>query len=899
MNYKKIVIKFGFIVILLLKVNLSFSQKLPTADKELQEYLSIDSLIVKYENQKGIRIFYQPEWFEGKKLHISSINLPFNEFLYKLTETGKCSLVVLDSASFVLVLPEALSSGTLQNDVNSVILIGKMQELGKYKKATINGKIIDGKTSEPLPGATFYVEKLNIGGTTDKFGNYSIEIPVGEYEIKLNFVGYEEVARNIKLVSPGNVNFELFERSVNLSEVIITNDKAEHNISRTQMSMVRLDAKSIKELPVSLGEVDVLKSITLLPGIQSSGEFGTGFYVRGGGADQNLIMVEDVAIFNSSHLFGLTSVINPDGISNVTLLKAGIPAKYGERAASVLDIRLGANNQERTRVKGGIGLINSKISLDVPFFKNKVHLYLGGRTTYSDWLLHAMPDVELKNSSAGFSDLNALLVFNLNSNNKLSFFGYYSKDYFSVNNSDSYNYFNMLGSIRWNHIFNRNLSSVLVAGISKYSYNLEELDSLQRSESYKIKTSLLYRNLKYNLNWIPSQNHSFDLGFNAILYNEDPGNLSSYDSLSQISPVTIASEKAVEYAFYLSDNITINDKLSAEIGLRYSGYEFLGPTSVYVYNSSFPKSEETITDTLQYGNNKKIKHYSGIEPRLSFRYSINENNSIKLSFNRINQYINLVSNSTVANPADIWKLSNTYVKPLTCDQYAIGYFHNFKNNMYETSVELYYKKLKNSIEYKDGASLIVNPTLDADLLNAQGYNSGIELYLKKSSGRLTGWLTYSFSTSQRKTNGNTEMEKINGNAYYPTVYDKPHNLNMIGNYHISRRWRFSWTFSYSTGRPVTLPEYKYYIRNNELVYYSDRNKYRLPDYHRLDVSITRDESLKIKKFWKGSWTFAIINVYGRKNLYSTYFSKEKSVFDLYALYIIGRPLPTLTYNFSF
>jgi len=327
---------------------------------------------------------------------------------------------------------------------------------------------------------------------------------------------------------------------------------------------------------------------------------------------------------------------------------------------------------------------------------------------------------------------------------------------------------------------------------------------------------------------------------------------------------------------------------------------------MFVYNPSQPLSPESIVDTIDYGKNKSVKSYSGLEPRASLRYTIDDNSSVKISYNRINQYINMVSNTMVMNPADVWKLSNEYVKPLACDQLAIGYFRNLHKNMFETSIEVYYKKLKNIVEYKDGASIMLNPKLEADLLNANGYNYGTEIYIKKSSGRLTGWISYAYSSSLRHTSGANVTEQINRNAYFPSSYDKPHNLNIVGNYHISRRWRFSWTFSYNTGRPTTLPELKYAVGNNQLVYYSDRNKYRLPDYHRLDVAITCDESLRVKKFWKGSWTFSIVNVYGRKNAYSIYFHKEipseinnYRSYSLYKLYIIGRPLPTLTYNFSF
>ncbi len=899
MNSLHITLKVATFFVILFNLNLTFAQQISTNIGQ-SEYLPIDSLIRAYEQKNKVRIYYNAEWFENRKLHISTIDLPSEDFFYRLLETGKCSMVALDSATFVLVLPEiSTQSADNTRESNSEYIVGNINEFGKYKRATLSGTIVDGKNGDPLPGVRLYINKLKTGTTTDKSGKYAFELPVGDHDILLAYMGYEESVRKVKLISSGKADFEIFEKSFNLSEITITSRKANINIASTQMSMVKLNSKEIKELPLSLGEVDLLKSITLLPGIQSSGELGTGFFVRGGGADQNLVLLEDIPVFNSSHLYGLTSILNSDCISSVNLYKAGIPARYGERASSVLDIRLGSSNKEKVAVSGGIGIINSKINVELPLVKNKANLYLSGRTTYSDWVLKKVNDVDLMNSSAGFSDLSGLLSFNVNKNNKLSFSGYYSKDKISGKNSESFDYSNLLGSVRWNHIFNSTLFSSLVVGFSKYAYNMGEIDTVQRDDAYKIRTSLLYKTLKYNVTWIPSTAHSIDLGVNGAIYNEEPGKLSPFDSLSFIKPVELPSEKAVEYGIYASDNISLTDKLGAEIGLRYSGYRNLGPASVFIYNPLVEKSEESITDTVHYGSNKTIAGYSGFEPRISFRYTIDENSSVKFSYNRINQYVNLVSNTTVMNPADIWKLSNTYVKPLKCDQFAVGYYRNFKNDMFETSLEVYYKQLKNIIEYKNGASLLVNPTLDADLVNAKGFNYGVELYVKKSSGRLTGWFTYAYSTSQRRTNSKFVTEQVNKNAYFPSVYDKPHNFNLIGNYHISRRWRFSWAFTYSTGRPITLPEYRYFTGGSELVYYSDRNKYRLPDYHRLDISITRDESLKIKKFWKGSWTLSVINVYSRKNLYSSYYLKEKSSYNLYALYIIGRPLPTLTYNFYF
>lgn len=886
--------------------DLVYSQSSGSPGVRLSDYISVDTLINKFEKKNSLRIFYIPDLFQNKNLHRSVTYLPLDEFISRLKSISKCSVYYIDSVTIALVKSDVMVKPIPETDKSQILYIGQLQENDKYPVAKVEGKTLDGKTGNPLPGVSIYFDQLKKGIVSDSKGKFSIDLSVDrEFDMKYNYMGYEEASRKIKVLSNGTLNLELFEKTVKLNEVVILAERADQNVNRTQMSLLKLDAKAIKELPLTLGEIDIIKSVSLLPGIQSSGEFGTGFYVRGGSSDQNLILIEDVPIFNSSHLFGLTGILNPDGVASVTLLKAGIPAKYGERVSSIMDIRMGSSNQDNAKVKGGIGLINSRINVDLPLANNKINLYLGGRATYSDWLLKKMPDADLKTSSAKFYDLNALLSFTLNTHNKINLFGYYSSDEFGFSRHTNYNYGNLLSSLRWNHIFNKNLSSVLTVGISSYKYNISEFDTLRKSEAYKSESSVLYNDLKYNINWTPIQNNSFDMGFNAIRYSISPGKLSPYNGESFIKPVTMQKEQAYEYAVYLSDDITFSEKLSSEIGLRYSGYVNTGPGTVYVYNDAYTRSAETIMDTLYYGKNKVIKRYDALEPRFSLRYSISDKSSVKLSYTKNKQYLNLISNTSVENPADYWKLSNSYIKPLSSEQYAMGYFRNFKNNTFETSVEVYYKKLQNCIEYKNGATIYYNPTLEADLLNAGGYSYGLELYIKKSLGRLTGWLSYSYSSSKRRTTSDNAYEKINNNQYFPSTFDKPHNFNVVGNYHISKRWRFSWAFTYNTERPITLPELKYDYKGKKLIYYSDRNKYRLPDYHRLDISITLDESLKLKKFWKGSWTFSIINLYGRKNVYSVFYQKNPDevniykVYSMYKLYIIGRPLPTLTYNFTF
>ena len=880
------------------------AQENETIKKEDNGLVTFDVLAPKIESVNHIKLFYKPEWFENKQFRESIADLSLDECLTIVKRVTGLSCIAIDSTSYVFV-PVEIRNFSNKTNSKGVLVIGDESDFGKFTKATIMGKIIDARNGKPLQGARVSIDKLNITTSTDKAGNYKFTIPVGEYDLRLNYTGFEQDDRNIKVGGNGIVDFELSEKTIRLGEVVIRDKAVDLNIIRTQMSTIKFNTKIIKELPNFLGEKDIIKSVTLLPGIQSTGEFGTGFFVRGGSSDQNLILVEDVPMFNSSHVFGLLSAVNPDGVNSVSLLKAGIPASYGERVSSVMDIRLGSNPDKITG-KGSIGLLDTRLNLEIPLLDKKMSLMIGGRTSYSDWLLHAMPDVDLKNSSASFYDLNALLTVKFDSKNTLVLFGYYSDDDFSFTKSSPYHYDNTLASIRYSHTFNDKLYSTFLLGLSRYRNDVSESDTLNQSQAYKISSTTNYNNAKINFNWLPNDKNSVEFGVNSILYQLQPGNMTPLGTLSTVIPQTTQQEKALEMAAYVSDNINFSPKISSEIGLRFTQYADLGPGTDLVFKDNAARTSDNIIDTLKYGNDKVIKWYSSIEPRLSFRYSLDNLSSLKFSYNRISQFINLISNTAVMSPTDVYKLSSPNVKPLICNQVALGYFRNFSDNALEGSVEVYYKKLDNIVEYRDGATLLLNNSLESDLLNASGYNYGAEFYLKKNTGRLTGWVSYTYSRSMRHTTSPYAADQINGNTYYPSEFDKPNNIVVNANYHLSRRWRLSGVFNYSTGKPITLPELKYDFDGRQYVYYSDRDKYRLPDYNRLDLAITFDETLRYKQKWKGSWTFSIINVYGEKNPYSVYYKSTSQLesnfsqsFNLYSLFIIERPIPTLTYNFSF
>ncbi len=870
-------------------------------EKSKTEYCSFEQIIEKLEKKHNVRFFYKSELFQNTNFHASIVDLLLDDAIEKIKERTSCQTIIIDN--LITLLPPFKYEGIAKSSNSKVLKIGSLSELGKSSKALLTGRIVDGKIGTPLIGAILYDENLKEGTSTDLNGEFRFQLPVGEHKLKISYIGYEDFFQTVQILSSGAVDFEIFERTVNLDGVYVYSDRPEKNITRTQMSIEKINSKGIKELPVSIGEVDVIKSLTLLPGVQSVGEFGTGFNVRGGGADQNLILIEDVPLFNTSHLFGLTSIINSDAVNNVTLIKAGIPAKYGERVSSVMSIKMNQATGDDLSMKAGVGLLNCKVLLDVPLWNNRIGLSIGGRSSYSNWILKKMPDVDLMNSKTNFYDINGLLSININTNNKISVFGYNSFDYFDYNTRINYSYSSAIGSAKWYHAISKDLSFNLIVGFSNYNYQVCEKDSSKLFEASKIYSSLEYKMFKSNFLFTPNKMHTIEFGGNAFHYSIHPGKIEPYGDESSIIPLSLNSENALETGLFISDNITFNSRFGIDVGLRYSSFMLIGPGREFVYKEGVPRSDENIVDTLTFSKNKIIKTYNGLEPRVNFRFTIDESKSIKLSYSRINQYINLVSVTSSITPSDVWKLSNRYLKPLKCDQYSLGYFNNFFGNSLETSVEFFYKKLENALEYKNGVEVVMNPNIESGLINANGYNMGVEVYVKKNTGKLGGWISYTLSRSMRRTNGTWDDEIINDNKYFPSSYDKTHNLVVNANYYISQRWRFAATFTYNTGRPVTIPEYEYNLNGYKYIYYSDRNEYRLPDYHRLDLSITLGESLRVKKKWKGSFTFSVINVYARKNAYSLYYQRNKSVSDnsynLYKLYIIGRPFPTVTYNVVF
>ncbi len=869
-----------------------------------QEVSAFDKIVVDMERTHQIRVFYMPEWFSGEVFSIPAPGMHPAAVLEQML-SGKGYRILAFEGSIAIVPGEGTGQAAIIRD-KEVITIGDPLQYGRHRFATINGKVMDGTSGELLPGAVVYAEPSGEGAATDQNGYFTMRLPVGEQRLRVSFVGYQESYWQVFVVSHGEAVFELFQHATALDAVTVTAKRAEENLTGMKMSMVYLDAKTLKELPGNFGEPDIIRSMGMLPGIQTTGEFGSGFHVRGGSADQNLVLVEGVPLFHASHLFGLVSVVNQDMVTGVQLYKGGIPSSYGERASSVLEIRKSGSIPDRLQFRGGVGILNSRLHMEAPLFSGKAGLSFGARTSYSNWFLHRMPDADLMNSDARFHDLSGVFTANLGKGGTLGLFVYSSADHFLQGGYNAHDYGNTLASVRWNLMIGNRLYSRLLYGISRYSNQFRHDRPGQPRESHLLSNAIDYRTWRWQIEYIPDKDMAIEGGGQGVFYGIDPGKIEPIHNESIYRPYQLGAEQARETAAFVSARLEISERLGMEAGLRVVRYNLLGPGVEHVYASGLPKSPQSITDTIDYHEGQSMFGHLAAEPRINLRYLIDGNQSVKFSYNRQHQYIQLVSNTSVMTPSDIWKLSNSHIHPLRSDHVSMGYFRNFLDHSIESSIELYYKKQSGLIEYRDGAKIILNPFLESDLVSATGENYGLELFVHKKTGRLAGWLSYTFSRALKQTHESFQSHQVNQNKVFPSSLDKPHNFLMNANYHISRRWRLNTTFTYSTGRPATYPEILYGFQGHEVIQYSERNKYRLPDYHRLDVSISYGENLRIHQRGKGSWTLSVVNVYGRKNPFSVFY--EKSVphegnnfrrYSLYKLYIIGRPLPMISYSFSF
>jgi hypothetical protein len=895
----------AFILIFFLNLEL-FAQ--PIQEKRINgkfQKVNLQEFFNALEKDYNIHFYYRTEWVKTYVVNQEFKDTPLIQVLNLLFDRQPLSFRFFQNNSVVVFPKGSDGRRKIGADEPQILVIGDPMNEGRYNSAQIKGKVLDGKNTDPLAGAVVFHPQTGIGTTTNANGTFELDLPTSDHTLQVSFMGYEILSQQIKLIENGTVNFELFEESHNLEEVTVMGDDTK--ATKAQMSMVKVNSRIMKELPVLMGEADVIKSVVMMPGVKSVGEMSSGFNVRGGNNDQNLILMDGAPVFNTSHLFGFFSMINPDAVKDVTLFKGGIPASYGERVSSIMDVQLKEGNTENLKFYGGIGLINSRFTLEGPFVKKKKSTFLiGGRSTYSDWIMRQSRNAQFMNSVAHFYDVNGTLNLSLGENNTLKLMGYLSNDVFNLNSNSLYTYGNTIGSLNWKMNLSKQVISNLSLAYSKYNFNLDQQDPDLPDDDYRLITGLEYGSAKYILSWLPNEKHRINTGFQAIGYKIRPGEIEAITTPTNVVHEKVANEQAIELGVFADDDIELSASTALNIGLRYARFMSMGPATVLNYDPNQTINSGSVTDSTVFGTWETAKMYHGIEPRLALKLDLSSGGSVRMSYQRIHQFMNQISNTSVMSPADFWKSSDAHIRPLVSDQFALGLFKTPQKGLFETSAEVYYKKLQNLPEYKNGAVLVMNHHVEADLINANGYAYGLELYAKKNSGRLNGWVSYTYSRTMRKTDNRFPDEVVNAKKYYPSVYDKPHDLSTVMNYQISRRWRFSGNFVLSSGRPVTLPELKYTYGGKQVVYYSDRNKYRMPPYHRMDVSITLDENLRRKRMWKGSWTFSVYNLYGRKNPYSVFYRKDPSIqqtdknqYAIYKLSVIGVPVPSITYNFKF
>ncbi|MEG2100668.1 MAG: TonB-dependent receptor [Flavobacterium sp.] len=771
------------------------------------------------------------------------------------------------------------------------------------EKFTLSGTIKDSKNNESLIGVNVYIPALKIGTTTNEYGFYSLTVPSGEHEIEISYLGYQTIHKTIILDQNTKNNFSISESGQELQEVVIKDNKGKINIKSPEMSVNKLSISTIKKMPVVLGEVDVIKSILLLPGVTNAGEGASGFNVRGGGADQNLILLDEATIFNSSHVFGFFSVFNPDAIKDLKLYKGGIPARFGGRASSVLDIYQKDGSSKNFHMNGGIGLISSRLLLEGPIVKDKGSFLIGGRASYAHLFLKLSE--ENKDNSAYFYDLNAKFSYKLNDNNSLYLSGYFGRDVFSLNKNFTNTYGNSTLNLRWNHLYSNKLFSNLSLIYSDYYYGLD-LDFV----GFKWDSGIKNYNIKYDFKNYISDKFKLNYGLNGIYYDFNPGTIKPSNTTSGINPDQLDRKYAFEPSIYLDAENQLSKKITLAYGLRYSLFYRLGASTINYYDNNNPVlfntdmqiyEKATPSSTKYFGSNKVIQDYNNLEPRFSVSYQLNDDQAIKASYNRMAQYLQLISNTSSPTPLDVWMPSDNYIKPQLADQVALGYFRNINNGVYSFEVETYYKKIKNRLDYIDGADLIANDAIEQVILNGQMRAYGVEIMLKKNEGKFNGWVSYTLSKSEQQTPGRTPEETgINNGKWYSSAYDKTHNLAITSAYNLNDKWSFGANFILQSGQPVTYPVGQYEYLGITVPSYGLRNKDRLPAYHHLDISATLTPRKNKGRNWKAEWVFSIYNLYNRQNAASINFRQnlDTGVNEAVQLSIFGM-VPAVSYNFKF
>lgn len=853
-----------------------------------EEICSLDSVLEQSLAPRGVRYMKDPSGniiLTGSSKVITG--LPGNYFN---TASRESAIVLEEEDTRPPDESQVLSSTIAAKEIT----IGNPAERMPGKRVNFSGVITEKETGEPVIGAVVYAENAEVGSITDNNGYFVMTLPSGQHTITLRCVGMENQTINLNLNEAGSTKIEMKEEITALRGVIVVADKGK-NVSGMQIGLNKISVELIKQIPAVMGESDVLKTAILLPGVQTVGEGAAGFNVRGGSTDQNLILLNSAPVFNSSHFFGFFSAFNPDLVKEFELYKSGIPAEFGGRISSVFQITTKSGNTKKLSGSGGISPVTARLMVEGPTVGETGSFLIGARSTFSDFLLKQFKVPTLQRSSAAFYDANLIVNQTINENNDLSLSLYTSNDEFQLSSDTLYNYNNINGTLEWKHDFSDKLISETKAIFSHYDYNVNSTEN--EVNAFDLNYAIDYLEGRTDFRYFLNNVHTLKFGISSTWYLLEPGSKYPVGEKSLVNPIQLENENANEVAVYLSDEYNINQRLSVYGGLRFSYYRYLGPKTVNYYSEG-PREPYNLDESV-FETDRTIKRYAGPAARLSLRYKVDNVSSLKLSYNRMRQYLHMLSNTTAISPTDIWKLSDTHISPQLGDQVALGYYRDFNNNTIETSAEIYYKHIQDMIEYKGGASLILNELIETDLIDGTGNAYGLELLIKKKYGRLNGLVSYTYSRTLMKVVSEYPEETINRGNLYPANYDKPNDLTAVVSYKFSRRFSISSNITYSTGRPITLPVAKYKLRSSEYVHYSFRNEYRVPNYFRCDLSLNLEGNLRSKKLAHSSWSLSVYNVTGRNNVYSIYFVSRSGKIQGYKLSIFSEPIPTLTYSFKF
>jgi hypothetical protein len=865
-----------------------------TREQTLSDYF------VSLENKHPVRFFYIDEWLASVKVTDASNGKLLRTILDEVVLKSDLTYTVMFGYAIVFAKdPQGLlerenllrKAVAEQKDI-TVKVFGDPTKFTPGKKVILSGVIREDNTQSLVANVPIWVNTTEVG-SSDVNGNFRIELTGGQHIVRFQNFNYKEKIFDLKIYEDAQLNIILEPAPVVLEEVVVS-DQA---VVNRRVGQSTLKMANLKRAPLFLGEVDVIKQVQNQPGVTTVGEVASGFNVRGGGVDQNLVLYDGVPIFNTSHALGFFTAFNSDAINQVSFYRGGIPAEYGGRVSSVLDISSKEGSGDVWKGGGGIGIISSYLTIGGPIKRDTTTIIASVRASYSDWMLGLVRSdhQDLANSSLSFYDASLKLSHKFSKSTKLTVSGYTSFDRFSLTNDTVYTSRNIAASARLDKSFSDKLFGSIALSYGSYGYSMQDDDP---QTAFHLDYGVTYPSLKLDFNH--EGTHKLSFGLHSTMYEFSPGEFRPASNESGARSITITPEKSFESAIYLSDAFYLGEKLFVEGGLRVSMFNRVGPGTVYLYQPDKAIEPRNMIDSVSYGSGDIIKTYTGLEPRFSARYTLGGSSSVKFGYNRMYQYMHLVTNTAAVAPVDIWQSSNTYFKPQIADQFSLGYFRNLAENSYETFVEFFYKKVSNSLDFKDGSQLILNPAPETTLLNGKGTAYGAEFSISKITGRLQGALNYTYSRSWRETNGQFAVEKINNGKQYPSNYDQPHVVQMNWRYGLSRRHYFSGTFVYHTGRPMSVPVATYDVNGVSILQFSDRNSARIPDYHRLDLALIIEGNHRRKKLWDGQWVISFYNVYSRKNAYSVFYKEDNNgLLQPYKLSVIGSIVPSLSYSFKF